>query len=148
MNWRILTPRERKNVVEDIGKRFGIVREGMWIETGREKLRLFSGNVSQEDLQELREIARIEIIGLYFARAEKDGLRLSFDAPFFLNSPKSVLEISSAEVKEWMRGNDIKKECASGVYILMSGTDFVGCGVSDGTTVHNFVPKERRVRKG
>ena len=40
------------------------------LETGKEKIRAFSGNLTREDIFNLGKIANMEIIGLYFVKKE------------------------------------------------------------------------------
>lgn len=119
------------------------------IKLGKEKIRIFSGNLKRQDLLRLNKILTINYIGLYFAffKSQNQEFRLGFDSAilFGKNSNKFV-ELSNSEAEEWLKGRDIEKETEFKGYILIKyGTDILGCGKATGKKILNFVPKERRI---
>lgn len=119
--------------------------------TGKQKIRVFSGSMSKDEIRELSGIANVEIVGAYvFKQDEKFGLRISMDGTKILSEEikKNVIEINQEEMKEWLCGKNLEVVRERGVYVVKHGDDFLGCGISDGKKIINYVPKERRVRKG
>ncbi len=151
MNFRILNSGEKKKLLQQLGERFGISKLNyLLVETGRGKIRAFSGTLNREEILRLEEIARIELVGLYLARRdEMSGLRLSMDAIHLLDEQisKNIIEINEEEFRIWIRGGFLDTDKGEGVYIVKFGDDFVGCGYSNGKKLYNFVPKERRIKR-
>lgn len=139
---------EKKRIVRELEEQFGITKlPYLLIETGKQKIRGFSGTMTKEEIRELGEIANVEIIGVYLIKKERK-LRLSLDGIMILKDQisKNVVEINDEQLELWLRGKnlDIKKE--NGVYVVKYGDDFLGCGISDGKKLINHIPKERRIR--
>jgi len=150
MNVKLLKSSEKKRILRELEEQFGIEKlPYLLIETGKQKIRGFSGTMTKEEIRELGEIANVEIIGIYLIKKERK-LRLSLDGSMILKDQisKNVVEIDDEQLELWLRGKnlDIKKE--NGVYVILTqGTnDFLGCGLSDGKKLINHVPKERRIR--
>ena len=77
---KLLTPQEKKKLIEQLNKQYGMTEIPFeLIRFGEEKIRIFSGNLSKEQLITLDKELRIENIGLYFAKQEVEGIRLTFD---------------------------------------------------------------------
>jgi len=141
---------EKKRILRDLEDQFGIKKlDYVLLETGKQKIRGFSGTMTKEEIRELGEIANVEIVGLYLIKKEGQ-MRLGLDATSLLkdNVKKSVIEIMDGDVEEWFKGNNLEIVKDNGIYIIKHGEDFLGCGVSDGKKIINYVPKERRIRKG
>jgi len=144
-----LTSSDKKKIVEQLNRQFGIEElPYLIIQFGKEKLRLYTGNLSKEELYHLDNEARIETIGLYFAKWENNELRLTLDGVQFLKSQitKNILELNDRQADEWLRGNDLEIKTAKGWKILKHNDEFLGCGKSTGDKITNFVPKERRIK--
>lgn len=97
----------------ELEEQFGITKLSyILIETGKQKIRGFSGTMTKEEINELSTIANVEIIGLYLIKKERN-LRLSLDATqIFQNQiSKNIVEINDKQLREWLRGMniDIKK---------------------------------------
>ena len=149
MNLRFIKSGEKKRLLAELEDQFGIKKlPYILVETGKQKVRGFSGTMTREEIRELGEIANVEIIGAYLIKRDRD-LRLSLDATHILASQinKNIVGINDKQLDEWLRGNnlDIKKE--SGVMVIRHKNDFIGCGISDGKKIINHVPKERRIRR-
>lgn len=150
MTIRFVRSSEKKRIIEEIDNQFGITElPFLLLETGNDKFRGFSGHLSKEELAKLAHIANVEIVGLYLLKKEH-GFRLSFDASTLLKNQisKNILYLSDAEFYEWIHGRDIDKEVPQGTYIIGHNGDFLGCGKSNGKRVFNYVPKDRRIKKG
>ncbi len=148
MNVRFLNPGERKKLLIELRERFGIENlPYLFLETGKQKIRAFSGSLSKEELVTLGAVTRIEIIGVYFARRDL-GLRLSFDATQLLQKEikERIIELTDADLELWMRGQQLETELEEGVYVVRHAPDFLGCAYSSGKKLFNYVPKERQIR--
>lgn len=90
MNAKFLSSGEKKKLLSELNERFGIEKLNyIFVETGKQKIRAFSGTLSKEELVRLGAFARVELVGIYFARRDDmSGLRLSLDA---LQDRKSVV---------------------------------------------------------
>lgn len=140
---------EKRKVIEQLKEQYGIEDlPFLLVKGGKEKYRGYSGHLSKEEIDELGELANIEILGLYLIKEEHD-LRLSFDTPLLLKDQikKNILEINEKDFHLWIRGNDLDIKVPQGTYIIKFGEDFFGCGKSNGEKIFNYVPKDRRLRK-
>jgi len=149
MNVHFLTLVEKKELMNQLDIQYGIQDlPYLLFETGKEKIRGFSGSLSKDELLALSEAVHIEIIGLYLLKKEH-GLRLSFDATQLLQKQitKNILDINKEQYEQWIRGHDIEMQAPSGTLMIRYGNDCIGCGKSTGERIINHVPKERRLRK-
>ena len=145
----IRTP-EKRRLIEELNEIFGISElPYLLIESGKEKIRAFSGSLSKDEIIELGKMANIEGVGIYFMKKEDSGLRLSFEACQLLKAQitKNILYINDNQLELWIRGHDLDIKVAPGTYIIAHGEDFLGCGKSNGDKIFNYVPKERRIKK-
>ncbi len=152
MNIEFINSKEKKRILEKLNDEFGINElPYLLIETGKEKIRGFSGTMTRDEIKLLGELARIEIIGAYLFKEENGALRLSLDGIHILGKQigKSIIEISEKELDKWIRGENLEIEHneEQGMYIVKNNNDFLGCGKWNGKVLINFVPKERRIRK-
>jgi NOL1/NOP2/fmu family ribosome biogenesis protein len=141
--------KEKKEIVEELEKEYGITElPYMLIETGREKLRGFSGSLTKEELIELSDLTRIELIGMYLISRRDDDFRINFDAlPLFKEQiTKNLIQIDKQQLELWLRGSTLDIKSKRGIVILKYGDDFVGVGKSNTETIFNYVPKERKLK--
>jgi NOL1/NOP2/fmu family ribosome biogenesis protein len=115
---------------------------------GEDKIRIYSGSLSNDELNTLAANLRIENIGLYFAKQEKDGIRLTLDGIQIIKEQitKNIFELTDKQAEEWLRGFDLDIKTGRGFKILKNNNEFLGCGKSTGDRITNFVPKERRIK--
>lgn len=150
MNLKFIKSGEKKRLLKELDFQFGIAKlPWLLLETGKQKIRGFSGSMTADEIRELSGIANVEIIGAYLFRHEKGGLRISLDGTgiFGEEVKKGIVEISNEEVDDWMKGRNLAREIDKGIYVVKSGNDFFGCCISDGSKIISFVPKERRIRR-
>lgn len=146
---KLITSKDKKKIIEKLNSQYGINEiPYQLIMFGKEKIRIFSGNIQKEILETFDRELRIENAGLYIIKEESDGLRLTFDAlSIFKNQiTKNILEIDDKHTEEWLRGNDLQIKTDRGFKILKNNNEFIGCGKSTGEKITNFVPKERRIK--
>jgi NOL1/NOP2/fmu family ribosome biogenesis protein len=149
MNCRFLKTPEKRRILEQLNKQFGIENLNfLLIKSAKEKIRAFSGSLTKEQILALSRVANIEIIGAYLLRKENE-IRLSFDATHLLKSKisKNILEINEEQAKQWMKGNDLQIKAEKGTFVIRYQDDFLGCGKSNGEVIFNYVPKDRRIKK-
>jgi NOL1/NOP2/fmu family ribosome biogenesis protein len=145
----IRTP-EKRDFIKELNETFGISElPYLLIESGKEKIRAFSGTMSKDEILELATLTKIEGVGIYFMKKEESGLRLSFEACQLLRNQitKNILYINDNQLELWIRGHDLELKAAPGTYVIAHGEYFLGCGKSNGEKIFNYVPKERRIKK-
>ena len=144
---KILSSSQKKKIINNLNEQYGITfLPYLLIKFGKEKIRLYSGNLSKNELINLDRNLRIENIGIYFAKEQPDGIRLTIDSVHLININKNILEINNDESEKWFKGYDLDINTSKGFKILKNNNDFIGCGKSTGQKISNFVPKERRVK--
>ena len=81
-------------------------------------------------------------------KEEENHIRLSLDAAHLLKDEitKNIIEINSQQLNDWIRGKDLDIQAQKGVVIIKNNKDFIGCGISNGLKIFNYIPKERRLR--
>lgn len=149
MNVRFIKSNEKKDIVGELKTQFGIEDiPYLLIETGKEKIRGFSGSLSKDEIMKLGEEVKIEIVGVYLLKHEHD-YRLSFDAALLFSEQikSNILEINEEQFYKWIRGYDLETNALQGTYVVKYDGCFIGCGKSNGKILFNYVPKDRRVRR-
>ena len=146
---QIIHSTEKKKIIEQLESQFGINKlPYLLLRFGKEKIRVYSGLLSSQELLILDKNLRIESAGLYFSKQQDNGIRLSLDSLSLLKTQisKNILEISDEQAEEWFKGHDLLIKEENGFKILKNHQDFIGCGKSTGEKITNFMPKERRVK--
>ena len=149
MNIHFIKSSGKKEIVAKLEEQFGITNlPYLLIESGKEKIRAFSGSLSKDEIAKLTEIVNIESIGLYVIKQEHD-LRLSFDATQILKEQitKNIIDISKEQYEQWINGQDLQIQAQKETLIIQYKDDLLGCGKSTGDKITNHVPKERRLKK-
>jgi NOL1/NOP2/fmu family ribosome biogenesis protein len=148
MNPKFIKSGEKKKIIKKLNEQFGIEKiPHLLIETGKEKLRGYSGILSKEQILEFCSLTKVEVIGIYLIRKEYD-FRLSFDAASILKNQitKNIIEIDEKQYEKWIRGYDLEIPAQKGTLIIKFNSDFLGCGKSNGEKIINHIPKERRIK--
>lgn len=144
-----LLSNEKRKILDKLNLQFGIEKiNGEIIQFGEEKYRIYSGNFDRRELFFLDKNLRIENCGLYFAKEESDGIRLTLDGVQLFKSQikKNIIELNEQEALEWMKGNEVYIKSIKGFVVLKNMGEFIGCGKSTGDKITNFMPKERRLK--
>ena len=142
---------------------FGDLKSSLLLmKTGIEKVRAYSGSLTNEEIMEIWRLMPIEGVGLYFGKEEinRNGVRearLSLDALHVLKDQitKNILVLNEEQVKTWFLGKDLQLDKADvdekllGEFVAVSnGKDFIGTGrVSFEGLLSSYLPKERRVKE-
>ena len=146
---KTLSSSRKKKIIQQLKDQFGITSlPYLFLQFGKDKIRVYSGNLSKENLNNLDKNTRIENMGLYFARIQPDGIRLTIDGIQLVKDQitKNIMEINNNQAKDWFKGNDLDIKAESAFKILKNNNEFIGCGKSTGDRITNFVPKERRIK--
>lgn len=119
---------------------------------GKEKLFLFSGSFTNEEIKKLEELVVIEKIGVYFAKIDErtEDIRLSIEGSQILKNQikKNVFEISEELVEQWMKGQELNiKTGKKGFIVIKYKNDFLGTGKASEEKISNFIPKIRRLKE-
>jgi len=147
---KFIKSNEKRDMLKELNENFGITKlPYLFVESGKEKIRAFSGSLSKDEILEIARLAKVEGVGIYFMKKEVTGLRLSFEATQLLKSQitKNILDIDDKQFEYWIRGHDLEFKVPEGVYVMRFNNDFLGCGKSNGEKIFNYVPKERRIKK-
>ena len=149
---KILNKKEKQEIESKLNKQFGIkeISEKI-IMKGKEKLFLFSGSFTNEEIKKLEELVVIEKIGVYFAKIDErtEDIRLSIEGSQILKNQikKNVFEISEELVEQWMKGQELNiKTGKKGFIVIKYKNDFLGTGKASEEKISNFIPKIRRLK--
>lgn len=145
----LLNRRERIEIEERVDTDFDIdlAIPHHFIQRAREKIRIFTGQLSFQDLIRLSKLLTIDNIGLYFAFVKENEFRLSYDASILYGkSSEKVIELNEKEARAWLKGEDIANRWEKqGYFLIKYNNDILGCCKAVQEKLLNFVPKERRV---
>lgn len=162
MKIQIIDRAKKKKILEEL-KGFGLKNiPELLLRSGRERIRAYSGSLSNEEIIKIWRLLPIEGIGLYIGKEiiDRHGVRevrLSLDGLHLWQSQinDKIIEINEDLENEWFRGDnlDIRNLDKNlwGDFVAVkskSSGDFIGMGKLsvDGATLFNFLPKERRRR--
>lgn len=135
--------RERKGIFQQLKEQFGVEKEldVLFFENSQDKIFVLSKDFARIETKGLR----INNSGMYFAKKEKEGLRLSIEGAQLLDIHKNIIPINKAHAELWMKGDDIPMQGNEGFVILQHEKDILGCGMLKNNVLRNMVPKERRL---
>lgn len=146
MNLTFLNNKQRKELQAKLEK-FGINElPRHLIQTGKEKIRAFSGEISGDEIMSIWNNFRVEGIGLNILNISDDEPRITLDGLHLLKPTKRILELTKAQANEWMHGEELNIDSEKGYLALKYNADLIGIGKSNGSKIINFMPKERRVK--
>jgi len=102
---RYIKSSEKKRILEELKEIYGIEKLNyLLIETGKKKIRGFSGHLSKEEITLLVDITNVELIGMYIISKKDNSPRINFDAlPIFREQiNQSVLKIDEKQLDLWL----------------------------------------------
>ncbi len=144
---------------------FGIKKiGGTLIRSGKDKVRVFTGDLNREELYDLIHTLPIEGIGLYLGkdfinRSGVHEVRLSVDGLLMLKDQvvNKIISLDSEQEKTWFLGeeqelsSEQKGKFESGGFVVVkseSSDDIIGMGkISSDGVLFNYLPKERRRKR-
>ena len=148
---KVLNQKEKKEIETRLSEQFGIDNiPGLIVKRGEERLFIFSGDFSEQDIKKLEASAPIERGGIYFARIIGDDIKLSIEGTNMLKNQinKNIFELNDEQLEEWMMGQDLQiKTGKRGLLVIKHNDDFLGCGKASEEKIGNFIPKSRRLKK-
>lgn len=147
---KILEGKELEEFKNKLNKQFGITKiPGKIIKRGKEKIFLFTGNITEKDFRTIEYKTFIERTGTYIAKEIDEEYRLSIEgSQIFKNQiTKNIIEINKEEMNTWMHGSEILKETRiKGFVAIKYKNDMLGCGKASKEKITNFIPKSRRLK--
>lgn len=149
---KIFNESEKEKIVRQLKEQFGI-KEIPWklARLGKERIIIFSGEISDKEIQTIDRISRIEGIGLYFAKIDEKtkDIRLSIEGTHLLKEQitKNIFELNEEQAEQWMLGQELNIQTGKkGFLIMRFKEDFLGTGKASENKISNFVPKPRRLK--
>jgi len=129
---------------------FGITSiNGLLAKRGEERIFLFQGNFSEEQIKKLESNVIIERLGIYFAKEVDNELKLSIEGTQLLKNQikKNIVEINEKEAEQWMMGQTLFKNVKEKRFVIIKyKDDLLGCGKASQDKITNFIPKSRRLK--
>jgi NOL1/NOP2/fmu family ribosome biogenesis protein len=146
MKIQTLNRKEKREFEEKLKQKFGVILPRCsLVKGGKNKIRIFTGDLSEHELNILSGAVRVETIGMYYAQYI-DNIRISFSSSNLFKATKNILELNEKQAKQWLRGEDLNMKVKNKGYILIKYDDMiVGCGKATEDKILNFVPKEKRI---
>ncbi len=149
----IIPKRETKGMLEKLEKQFGIKDiPGILMRKGKERIFLFNGEISEDEIENIDAVVEIERTGIYIGKIfEPTGeIRLSIEGTQIFQSQivKNILELDSNEdYEKWMNGQELNiKTNFRGIIAIKYNGEFLGCGKASENKIGNFIPKNRRLK--
>lgn len=141
---KFLNTRDRKELFKQLKEQFGAEElDYIFFENSQEKIFILSKDYANANLENIN----VNNLGMYFARRENDGLRLTIEGAQLINAKKNIIELGKEQIDLWMKGKDIPMEGNLGYVIVKNNKDVFGCGMLKNNILRNMVPKERRLVK-
>ncbi len=144
---KILNGKEIKEIYKLIEKQWGakIKLDYGFLRNNKNRVFIINRDISKIDISKLR----INSIGMYFCELYGDEVRLSIEGSQIIGpkASKNVVELNDEETRNWLRGEEIEKECSDckGFVILKNEKDFLGNGRYSNKRILNYVSKTRRI---
>lgn len=145
---------------------FGIEKiDGHLIKWGSERLRVYTGTLTKDEIYSISRFSTIEGIGLYVGKdfinkkTKIHEYRLTVDSILLWKDKinKNIVYLDKEQEYNWFLGNDIDitnqineaGKNISGFIVLKSkeDNDFIGMGKITQNMLYNFLPKERRIKR-
>ncbi len=149
---KILNKKEKLEIERKLKKQFGISEiPGIILQRGKERLFLFNGNFSKNEIREIEFTLPLERAGIYFAKIieKTNEIRLSLEGVQLLKEQisKNIFELNKEQVNQWMHGEELNISTNKrGFLIIKYNKDFLGCGKASENKISNFIPKNRRLK--
>ncbi|MCX6746718.1 MAG: hypothetical protein NTU63_01125 [Candidatus Pacearchaeota archaeon] len=147
---KFFNPQEKQELLKHLKEQFG-VNEIPWnlAKWGKERIIILPKEISKKEIESIDDAGRVENIGLYFAKEDIDGVRLSIEGSNLLKNQitKNIFEMDEKQLKNWMLGQqlDVPTE-KRGFLVMKYKDDFLGTGKASENRITNFVPKSRRLK--
>ena len=153
MTLHILNKKQKQEIENKLNEQFGVQEiKGEIIMKGKEKLFLFSGSFTNEEIKKLERMVVIERIGVYFGKIDEhtDKIRLSIEGSQILKNQikKNVFELEEKDLEQWMKGYELLIKTGKKDFLIIKyKNDFLGTGKASEEKIGNFIPKNRRLKE-
>jgi NOL1/NOP2/fmu family ribosome biogenesis protein len=156
-NLRFIFKNEKNKIMDGLAY-YGITQlPYLLIESGKEKIRGYTGNLLMKDLTDLDREIGLELVGMYLFHDYGDNIRISFDAVSALKGKitKNIIELNDEQALEFLKGRDILltdkdkekfKNESLGFKIAKHKDELLGSCKLGPERITNYMPKERRLR--
>jgi NOL1/NOP2/fmu family ribosome biogenesis protein len=152
-NIQILNKKETEEISLKLNGQFGINEiPGKFLMKGKERIFLFQGEISNEEIQKLDSTVEIERAGIYIGKIFQptQEIRLSIEGTqIFKNQiAKNIFILDKQEdYEKWMNGQELNiKTNLRGMIVIKYNEEFLGCGKASEEKIGNFIPKNRRLK--
>ena len=148
----LLSPQETQEILLKLNKQFGIQKiPGKLIKIGKERIFLFQGDFSDEQIKNLEKITFIERVGMYVGAIflPTNEIRLSIEGTQIFKDQitKNIFELNKEQLENWMHGQELNIQTnLRGIIIIRHNKDYLGCGKASENKIGNFIPKSRRLK--
>ncbi|MAG39665.1 hypothetical protein CMI41_01725 [Candidatus Pacearchaeota archaeon] len=160
----LLDKAKKKRFLQELNYLGELKTKALLIKTGKERIRAYTGALSNEEIWDFWRVFPVEGIGVYLGKdnTNKNGVRevrLSTDGLHFFGDQVAgaILILNEKQEEEWFFGKEVEMnskqvEKINSDFVAVkaeSSGDFIGVGKlnKDQTLLYNYLPKERR-RKG
>ncbi len=142
-NLKALNSKEKKLIYKQLKDQFGHNEkiDAIMLISTKNKIYLLSQDYAHLDVSKLN----INNKAMYFAKQEKDGLRMSIEGSQYISATKNVYEVTKKEAFDWMQGEDISREGENSYALIKYKNDILGCGMLRDNNIRNMISKERRL---
>jgi NOL1/NOP2/fmu family ribosome biogenesis protein len=140
---KALNSREKKEIYKLLDSQFGHTEkfEVIFLRNSKDKIFFLTNDYMDLDVTNLR----VNNKAMYFAKIERDGLRMNIEGAQLLKATKNVIDLNKEEAHAWMLGDDIAHKGNEGYVLLRYKKDILGCGILKADNIRNMVAKERRL---
>ena len=150
---KILNKKETGEILQKLNSQFGIKKiPGILVQKGKERIFLFQGESTENELYKLNNVTEIERIGIYIGKIfEPTGeMRLSIEGTqIFKDQIRNNIFIldKKEDYEKWMNGQELQiKTNLRGIIVIKFGDEFLGCGKASEEKIGNFIPLNRRLK--
>lgn len=158
---KIIYSTDKKRILEKLNKYNINNLNFTLIETGKEKIRGYTGDLTPDELKKLNKKVPILLAGIYLFHEYPDDIRISVDAAHILREQikdsTEVIELNKEQLEGWFKGQDIEifklKELNPNIEkqertfkLIKYNNEFIGSGKLTFERLVNYLPKERRIK--
>jgi NOL1/NOP2/fmu family ribosome biogenesis protein len=140
-----LNAKEKKKILELLEVQFGITKfSDFHIIQDIEQLYVFTGEIAGINLENLR----LSQIGMCIGKITKEN-RIIFTiqgAQFFgPHANKNIIELSKEDARNYLKGEDIKKDLQDKIYLIKFDREYIGCSKVRNGIIRNNVEQARQI---
>jgi NOL1/NOP2/fmu family ribosome biogenesis protein len=154
MKVNVLDKRAKNNFLKSFSFFGDFSDDAIFVKTGKERVKAYTGCLSEKEIFDFWKVFSIEGIGLYVGRQNEEGSsRLGMEGLYFFGKQivDQVVVLESSQEEKWFLGQDLEVSGLSvnpGFVAIKSADsgDFIGVGKLDSEKklIYNYLPKERR----